>query len=128
RQRAHRRDDAGPLPVDARPQHPRLPPHHPRVAEVRPTHRSSKPDTGPDTRVRRTKPDASSPTHLEVFDMNDQHQLDPYLIISADSHAGLPTAEYREYLDSKYHRAFDEFLAQREAQLDAITKLGVRNE
>ena len=53
---------------------------------------------------------------------------DPYLIIAADSHAGLPTEQYREYLESKFHPAFDEFLAERAATLEAITKLGVRNE
>lgn len=53
---------------------------------------------------------------------------DPYLIVSADSHAGLPTADYREYLDAKYFPEFDDFLAEREAQLEAITRLGVRNE
>jgi hypothetical protein len=54
--------------------------------------------------------------------------MDPYLVISADSHAGLPTERYRPYLASAYHDQFDEFLAERAAQLEAITKLGVRNE
>ncbi|TVR25834.1 MAG: amidohydrolase [Ilumatobacter sp.] len=54
--------------------------------------------------------------------------MDPYLVISADSHAGLPTEDYRPYLESKYHPQFDDFLAERAAQLEAITKLGVRNE
>ena len=53
---------------------------------------------------------------------------DPYLIIAGDSHAGLPTADYREYLDQKFHPQFDEFLAGRAAALEATTKLGVRNE
>ena len=53
---------------------------------------------------------------------------DPYLIIAGDSHAGLPTADYREYLDKKFYDAFDEFLAGRAAALEATTKLGVRNE
>ena len=39
---------------------------------------------------------------------------DPYLIISSDCHAGLPTEEYRPYLDSRFHRDFDEFLAGRD--------------
>jgi hypothetical protein len=52
----------------------------------------------------------------------------PYLIVSADSHAGLPTEDYRAYLPSKFHPAFDGFLSERAAQLEAITKLGVRNE
>jgi predicted TIM-barrel fold metal-dependent hydrolase len=53
---------------------------------------------------------------------------DPYLIVAADSHAGLPTAQYRDYLEKKFHPAFDEFLAGRAAALEATTKLGVRNE
>ena len=36
----------------------------------------------------------------------------PYIIIAADSHAGLPTARYREYLKKKYWPQLDEFLAQ----------------
>ena len=52
----------------------------------------------------------------------------PYIIVSADSHAGLPTEDYRAYLDAKYHDAFDGFLSERHVQLEAITKLGVRNE
>jgi predicted TIM-barrel fold metal-dependent hydrolase len=38
-----------------------------------------------------------------------------YLIISADTHAGLPVEAYRPYLESKYHAAFDEHLAERAA-------------
>jgi predicted TIM-barrel fold metal-dependent hydrolase len=53
---------------------------------------------------------------------------DPYLIIAADSHAGLPTEQYREYLEARFHPAFDEFLAGRAATLEAVTRLGVRNE
>ncbi len=30
-----------------------------------------------------------------------------HLVISSDCHAGLPAAGYRDYLDSKYHEAFD---------------------
>lgn len=52
----------------------------------------------------------------------------PYIIVSADSHAGLPTEDYRPYLESKYHEAFDGFLAERHVQLEAMTRLGVRNE
>jgi predicted TIM-barrel fold metal-dependent hydrolase len=54
--------------------------------------------------------------------------VDPYLIISADSHAGLPTEDYREYLETSYHPQFDDFLQERHVQLEAITRLGVRNE
>ena len=38
-----------------------------------------------------------------------------YLIISADAHAGLPSEEYRQYLDGRHHEAFDAFLAERHA-------------
>ncbi|WP_414169604.1 amidohydrolase family protein [Streptoverticillium reticulum] len=53
---------------------------------------------------------------------------DPYLIISSDCHAGLPTEEYRPYLERRFHRAFDDFLAQRTARREEMTRLGVRNE
>ena len=58
----------------------------------------------------------------------DPASLDPYVIVSADSHAGLPTEQYRAYLDSQFHEAFDGFLAERHEQLTAMTALGVRNE
>ncbi len=38
---------------------------------------------------------------------------DKYTIVSADGHAGLPCEEYRQYLDTKYHAAFDDFLRER---------------
>jgi hypothetical protein len=41
---------------------------------------------------------------------------DRYVIVSSDCHAGLPCEEYRPYLDTKYHRQFDEFLAERTAR------------
>ncbi|HUC36673.1 MAG TPA: amidohydrolase family protein [Acidimicrobiales bacterium] len=45
-----------------------------------------------------------------------------YVIISADGHCGLPVAEYRPYLETRYHRAFDEWeetkRAERAAKLD----------
>ena len=53
---------------------------------------------------------------------------DPYLIIAADSHAGLPTEEYRGYLASKYHDAFDDFLGERAAVLEEVTKMGIRDD
>jgi predicted TIM-barrel fold metal-dependent hydrolase len=37
----------------------------------------------------------------------------PYIIVSSDTHAGLQCEEYRPYLDSKYHAAFDEYVAER---------------
>jgi predicted TIM-barrel fold metal-dependent hydrolase len=54
--------------------------------------------------------------------------MDPYIIVSADSHAGLPTEDYREYLATKFHPQFDDFIRERSAALEAMTKLGVRNE
>ena len=57
--------------------------------------------------------------------MTDQ---EPYLIISSDCHAGLPTEEYRPYLDARFHRAFDDFLAGRERRREEMTRLGIRNE
>ncbi|MFI1742030.1 amidohydrolase family protein [Streptomyces sioyaensis] len=56
----------------------------------------------------------------------DLHE--PYLIISSDCHAGLPTEEYRPYLDARFHRAFDEFLGQRDARHAEATRLGIRND
>ena len=38
-----------------------------------------------------------------------------YLIISSDTHAGLPDAQYKEYLEPQYREAFDEDLVQRAA-------------
>jgi len=45
---------------------------------------------------------------------------DRYLIISADAHAGLPCEGYRPYLETKYHAAFDDYLAEREAHRDQL--------
>ena len=36
--------------------------------------------------------------------------MNRYMMISTDGHAGLPPEKYREYLESKYHKAFDEAL------------------
>ncbi|WP_436794151.1 amidohydrolase family protein [Actinospongicola halichondriae] len=41
---------------------------------------------------------------------------DRFLVISADCHAGLPNAEYREWLDPAFHDAFAESLEDRERQ------------
>ncbi len=38
-----------------------------------------------------------------------------YLIISSDTHAGLPDAQYKDYLEPRYREAFDEDLIQRAA-------------
>ena len=53
---------------------------------------------------------------------------DPYLIIAADSHAGLPTEQYREYLESAYHEKLDEFLLEQKELIEASTRMGVRDE
>jgi ribosomal protein L31 len=39
---------------------------------------------------------------------------DPYVVISSDCHAGLPNAEYRDWLDPDVRGAFDEALAERQ--------------
>ncbi len=41
---------------------------------------------------------------------------DPYIVVSADSHAGLPCEQYRPYLEAKYSGAFDDYLAQQHAK------------
>jgi predicted TIM-barrel fold metal-dependent hydrolase len=51
-----------------------------------------------------------------------------YLVISSDCHAGLPNAEYREWLDPEYRDTFDEAQAAR-AQMEAdLAGRGLRNE
>jgi predicted TIM-barrel fold metal-dependent hydrolase len=47
---------------------------------------------------------------------------DRYVVISADGHAGLSCEEYRKYLDSQYHPAFDTFLAERLARREESLK------
>jgi predicted TIM-barrel fold metal-dependent hydrolase len=46
-----------------------------------------------------------------------------YVIISADTHAGLPSDEYRAYLDPQHNEAFDAFLAERRARRDELLKM-----
>src|SRR5690349_25175917 len=46
-----------------------------------------------------------------------------YTIVSADAHCGLPAAEYRPYLDERYHRQFDDYLAEQQASRDEALKL-----
>jgi predicted TIM-barrel fold metal-dependent hydrolase len=53
---------------------------------------------------------------------------DPYVVISADSHAGLPTELYRDYLERKYHPQFDEFLAGRATIAEEIHRMGTSSE
>jgi predicted TIM-barrel fold metal-dependent hydrolase len=49
---------------------------------------------------------------------------DVYTVISSDAHAGLPTAQYRDYLEQKYWPAFDEFLAGRDQAVEEIRAMG----
>ena len=41
---------------------------------------------------------------------------DPYLIISADCHAELPTERYRSYVDPEYREDFEAYLVEKEEQ------------
>ncbi|MCJ7673279.1 MAG: amidohydrolase, partial [Acidimicrobiia bacterium] len=52
---------------------------------------------------------------------------DRYLVISSDCHAGLPNLQYRDWLESKHHDAFDAYMAQREEQLQLASR-GLMNE
>jgi hypothetical protein len=40
---------------------------------------------------------------------------DRYVVISADGHAGLAGEDYRPYLETTYHRAFEGYLVERMA-------------
>ena len=42
--------------------------------------------------------------------------MEPYLIISADCHAELPTEQYREYLDPEFREEFEAYLKEKEEQ------------
>jgi predicted TIM-barrel fold metal-dependent hydrolase len=46
-----------------------------------------------------------------------------YLVISSDCHAGLPCEDYRAYLDPAHLGAFDDFVAEREANRDQALAL-----
>ncbi len=48
---------------------------------------------------------------------------DRYVVISSDCHAGLACEEYRPYLDPKFHGAFEEFLAERDARREELLKM-----
>jgi len=52
---------------------------------------------------------------------------DRYLIISSDCHAGLPNADYRDWLDPEHRETFDASLKQREEML-ALAPRGLLNE
>ena len=45
--------------------------------------------------------------------MSNTYSDEPYVVITADSHAGANHATYREYLDPKYRDQFDEFRSGR---------------
>ncbi len=51
-----------------------------------------------------------------------------YTVISSDCHAGLPNADYREWLDPTYREAFDEFQAARALMEAELARRGMRNE
>ncbi len=49
-----------------------------------------------------------------------REQRRPYLIISADTHAELPTERYREYVDPpEYREDFEAYLAEKQAAAQA---------
>jgi predicted TIM-barrel fold metal-dependent hydrolase len=51
-----------------------------------------------------------------------------YLVISSDCHAGLPNAQYREWLDPGHRDAFDRSLEARRAMEAELAEQGLRNE
>jgi predicted TIM-barrel fold metal-dependent hydrolase len=51
-----------------------------------------------------------------------------YLVISADCHAGLPNAEYRDWLEPAYRDAFDDYQTERIALDEELRGRGLRNE
>jgi predicted TIM-barrel fold metal-dependent hydrolase len=54
--------------------------------------------------------------------------MNRYLVISSDCHAGLPNAEYREWLDEPFRGAFDEFQAARALMEAELAERGLRNQ
>jgi predicted TIM-barrel fold metal-dependent hydrolase len=58
----------------------------------------------------------------------EETTVDKYLVISADCHAGLPNAEYREWLDPAYRDTFDEYLAARALMEVELAERGLRNQ
>jgi predicted TIM-barrel fold metal-dependent hydrolase len=47
---------------------------------------------------------------------------EPLMIVSVDSHAGPPTASYRQYLSAAHHEVFDGYLANRRDAASHISK------
>ena len=54
--------------------------------------------------------------------------MNNYMVISADCHAGLPSEQYREWLDPEFRDAFDQSLAARAAMEAELAERGLRNE
>jgi predicted TIM-barrel fold metal-dependent hydrolase len=50
------------------------------------------------------------------------------MVISADCHAGLPSSEYREWLDPEYRETFDAYLIARAAMEAELAEQGLRNQ
>jgi predicted TIM-barrel fold metal-dependent hydrolase len=53
--------------------------------------------------------------------------MERYLVISSDCHAGLPNADYRDWLDPEHRTAFDTYLAERTKQLE-LAQRGMLNQ
>jgi len=49
-------------------------------------------------------------------------ELDRYLVVSSDGHAGLPMADYRPYVDPEYRDAFDAALPIQRAMTEKMAK------
>ncbi len=49
------------------------------------------------------------PSPLDGVDTSNE----PYVIVSSDTHAGLQVEEYRDYLESKFHPQFDQWVVER---------------
>lgn len=54
--------------------------------------------------------------------------MDRYLVISSDCHAGLPNAQYRDWLEARHHAAFDEEQRARALMEEELRARGMRNE
>ena len=66
----------------------------------------------------------TNPTYLRDL---DRVTMSRYLVISSDCHAGLPNAEYREWLDPEYRETFDQYLLDRTRLLELASR-GILNE
>ena len=90
--------------------------------------------TGPTPRsppARRRCSPAPTPTTSETspaeLSRESSRSVNPYLVISADCHAGLPNEQYRAYLDPEYREQFDAHLAERTRMLE-LAQRGLLNE